>query len=99
VYGSRGQQRLGALAVKQAEADHLEEQAGSRPVLLMDDVLSELDRERQEAVQQFVLRKGQETVLTTTSLEYLNAELRAAALIWSVKEGAVSEYHKGQEEP
>lgn len=42
-YGSRGQQRLGVIALKLSEADLILRQTGDRPVILLDDVLSELD--------------------------------------------------------
>jgi DNA replication and repair protein RecF len=42
-FGSRGQQRLGVVALKLSEADLILEQTGERPVVLLDDVLSELD--------------------------------------------------------
>ena len=42
-YGSRGQQRLAVVAIKLAELDLLGDAAGEPPVLLLDDVLSELD--------------------------------------------------------
>jgi DNA replication and repair protein RecF len=42
-YGSRGQQRLGVIALKLSEADLILEQTGERPIILLDDVLSELD--------------------------------------------------------
>ncbi len=70
VYGSRGQQRLAALALKLGEADLLENRSKSRPVLLMDDVLSELDGPRQRAVLQFASRNGQ-TLLSVTSTDTL----------------------------
>jgi DNA replication and repair protein RecF len=42
-YGSRGQQRLGVIALKLSEGDLILEQTGERPIMLLDDVLSELD--------------------------------------------------------
>lgn len=42
-YGSRGQQRLGVIALKLSEADLILERTGERPIILLDDVLSELD--------------------------------------------------------
>ncbi|MFI5274509.1 MAG: DNA replication/repair protein RecF, partial [Ktedonobacterales bacterium] len=45
-YGSRGQQRSAALALKLAELGYIEQQTGDQPILLLDDVLSELDAER-----------------------------------------------------
>ncbi len=48
VYGSQGQQRSAVLAMKLAEARILEECTGEAPIVLLDDVLSELDKERQD---------------------------------------------------
>lgn len=47
LYGSQGQQRSAVLSLKLAEADVMEEITGEKPVILLDDVMSELDRERQ----------------------------------------------------
>ncbi|HET6318458.1 MAG TPA: DNA replication/repair protein RecF [Chloroflexota bacterium] len=52
-YGSRGQQRLAVLALKLAEADWMRSEIGDLPVILLDDVLSELDPERRK----YVLRR------------------------------------------
>jgi DNA replication and repair protein RecF len=49
-FASRGQQRTAALALRLAEATYLHERSGERPVLLLDDVLSELDEQRRAAV-------------------------------------------------
>jgi DNA replication and repair protein RecF len=46
-YGSQGQQRTAALALKLAEVDIIREETGEMPILLLDDVLSELDEDRQ----------------------------------------------------
>ena len=53
-YGSRGQQRLAVLALKLAEADWMRAEIGDLPVILLDDVLSELDPQRREYVLQRV---------------------------------------------
>ena len=52
-YGSRGQQRLAVLALKLAEADWMRAEIGETPLILLDDVLSELDPQRRE----YVLRR------------------------------------------
>ena len=77
-FGSQGQQRTVALAVKMAEVGLAEELLGSRPLLLLDDVMSELDEARREAVMSYV-REGIQTVVTTTNLGYFSAELLDAA--------------------
>lgn len=64
-YGSRGQQRLGALALKLAEAEHLHRQTGDLPILLLDDVLSELDPTRRAGIFA-AIRPNQQVLFTTT---------------------------------
>jgi DNA replication and repair protein RecF len=67
VYGSQGQQRTAALSVKLAEIDIVRQSVGTPPVLLLDDVLSELDEHRQR----FLMKQigGIQTLLTCTGVE------------------------------
>ena len=65
-FGSRGQQRLGILALKLAEADLMVEVGGDVPVLLLDDVLSELDPERGRLLIDTIARYGAQAVITAT---------------------------------
>jgi DNA replication and repair protein RecF len=55
-FGSRGQQRLAVLALKLAEADWMRDEVGDLPVILLDDLLSELDPERRQYVLQRVVQ-------------------------------------------
>ncbi len=65
-FGSRGQQRLAVLAIKLAELDLLEDAAGEPPILLLDDVLSELDiRHREKLIHVLSIRNAQ-ICLTST---------------------------------
>ena len=57
-FGSRGQQRTAALAVKLAEAAVMEQRTGERPLLLLDDVLSELDPQRRLLLQEILAGDG-----------------------------------------
>lgn len=66
-YGSRGQQRTGALSLKLTEIQIVEEKTGEKPILLLDDVLSELDRKRQNFLLEHI--KGIQTIITCTGLE------------------------------
>lgn len=71
-FGSQGQQRTAALALKLAEADCIELRTGERPILILDDVLSELDPfRRQELLKQ---ARKQQTLLTCTDFTE-NADL------------------------
>jgi DNA replication and repair protein RecF len=69
-YGSRGQQRLGLLALLLAEREELAAERGSAPLLLLDDVMSELDATRRERLAG-LLRRGGQAVITTTEEEHV----------------------------
>jgi DNA replication and repair protein RecF len=69
-YGSRGQQRLGLLALLLAEREELGAERGSAPLLLLDDVMSELDAGRRQRLATLLRRDGQ-AVITTTELAHV----------------------------
>ena len=69
-YGSQGQQRLGLLALLFAERDALLDRRGTPPLLLLDDVMSELDQARRERLVELLAGGGQ-AVITTTDLEHV----------------------------
>ncbi len=81
-YGSQGQQRSIVLAWKMAEVALAEEVLGEKPLLLLDDVMSELDGSRREAATRFV-QGGMQTVVTTTNLGYFPDELLESATVVS----------------
>jgi DNA replication and repair protein RecF len=67
VFGSRGEQRMAVLWLKMKEIDFVEKSIGERPVLLLDDIFSELDLKHENMV--WKLTKKQQTLVTTTELE------------------------------
>lgn len=67
VFGSRGEQRLAVLALKLVELEYMTEVVGERPVLLLDDVFSELDQRHRECVLGLLGR--QQTILTATGTD------------------------------
>jgi len=69
-YGSRGQQRLGLLALLLAERAELAAERGAPPLMLLDDVMSELDAGRRARLVE-VLRAGGQSVITTTDLSHV----------------------------
>jgi DNA replication and repair protein RecF len=69
-YGSRGQQRLGLLALLLAEREELADAHGAAPLLLLDDVMSELDATRRGRLVDLLRRDGQ-AVITTTELDHV----------------------------
>ena len=90
LYGSQGQQRTVALSLRLAERELLEEMVGEPPVVLLDDVLSDLDERRRKEVLALSLSGGQQTFLTVTETNALPPEARDAATIWEVKAGVVT---------
>jgi DNA replication and repair protein RecF len=72
-FGSQGEQRIAVLALVLAEADALFRRSAARPLVLLDDVLSELDDERRRSLAEIVAEGGQ-TMVTTTSARALPAE-------------------------
>lgn len=73
-YGSQGEQRTALLALLLAERAWISERTNGRPpLLLLDDVMSELDHRRRRALVSVLQREGQ-TVVTTTDLHYFTSE-------------------------
>ncbi|MBM2810149.1 MAG: recF [Chloroflexi bacterium] len=87
-YGSRGQQRLAALSLKLAELDLLGDVMRSRPILLLDDVLSELDARKQAAVLRVAATAGQ-AIITLTSLDVLKGNALPGARVLTLETGAL----------
>lgn len=81
-FGSQGQQRSVVLAWKMAEVELSAEILGEQPLLLLDDVMSELDEQRRAAVVSFV-QEGIQTVVTTTNLGYFPPQLLQASEVVS----------------
>jgi DNA replication and repair protein RecF len=73
-FASQGQQRSIVLAWKMAEVEVSRDVTGSEPLLLLDDVMSELDAQRREAISRLVI-DGIQTVVTTTNLGYFTDDL------------------------
>ncbi|SHE13776.1 recombination protein F [Chlamydia abortus] len=90
VYGSQGQQRTAALSLKLAELELIHEELGEYPVLLLDDVLSELDPYRQTQLIETFQDKVQ-TFITTTALDSVNMDKLSDAAIYHVKNGSVQD--------
>lgn len=84
-YASQGQQRSAVLSLKLAEAELLYENRGERPVILLDDVLSELDSKRQD----FLLNRVEDYQVFVTCCEESNKEQLRHGKIFYVKNGEI----------
>jgi DNA replication and repair protein RecF len=87
-YGSQGQQRTAVVSLKLAEAALVTQRTGERPVLLLDDVLSELDGERRAALLRQVAGEGQ-VIITSVEAGPFPPELISSARVWSVVGGEI----------
>jgi len=88
-YGSRGQQRTISLALKLAEAFLMQSKSGESPVLLLDDIFSELDQRRSRLVLSLLERTDQ-VLITTTDLNACDPLLVGRARVWQVANGTVT---------
>ncbi len=86
VYGSQGQQRTSVLSMKLAEIDLMKEESGDFPVLLLDDVLSELDDRRKEYLLESI--SGLQTFITCTDLSFYKNESPAAS-VFHIDNGSI----------
>ncbi|MBN1658237.1 MAG: DNA replication/repair protein RecF [Anaerolineae bacterium] len=87
IYGSRGQQRTAALALKLAEVRLMRQETGEEPVLLLDDVLSELDAHRRAFLLRSLASGVQQSVITTTDLAVVPGAFRDQCQVWRVEAG------------
>jgi DNA replication and repair protein RecF len=92
IYGSRGQQRTAALALKLAEVDLMRRETGQQPLLLLDDVLSELDARRRRFLVEWLSSEDgpEQAVITTTNLHALPQAFAHACQLWRVEMGQLS---------
>lgn len=87
-YGSRGQGRTALLAMKLAEVNWLYERTGDWPVLLLDEIMSELDTQRRKDLLA-ALSKCDQAILTSTDLSMFEPAFVEASPVWRVAGGLV----------
>ncbi len=90
IYGSRGQQRTAALALKLAEVQVMAQETGEPPVLLLDDVMSELDGSRRQMLLS-ALEGVPQILITTTDWDVFTPAFRAQARLLRVVSGRIEE--------
>jgi len=88
-YASRGQGRTIALSLKLAEVALMRQETGEDPILLLDDVMSELDATRRAALAQTVIDAPQ-AIITATDLQDFSAEFLSRARVLQVCDGAIA---------
>jgi DNA replication and repair protein RecF len=90
-FGSQGQQRTTALSLKLSELELMKKETGKYPVLLLDDVMSELDGERQRMLLDNI--RGIQTLITCTDIESIHQIADREKEVYEVKKGKVRKRH------
>ncbi len=85
-YGSRGQQRTIATSLKLAEMELLRSATDEEPILLLDDVMSELDEKRREHLMGTINRE-QQVIITSTDLTSFASSFLEQAEVWKIDGG------------
>ena len=89
IYGSQGQQRTSVLSMKLAEIDLMKEESGDYPVLLLDDVLSELDDKRKEQLLDSIV--GMQTFITCTDRRFFQRNTDSSGFYY-IENGNIADY-------
>ena len=90
MYAPQGQQRSIVLSLKLAEINYLKSKTGTYPVLLLDDVLSELDKNRQLKLLD-AINENVQTFITTPSISDIKEDLLKKAKVFKIEDGNISE--------
>lgn len=88
IYGSQGQNRLAILALKLSEISIFKEVTNEYPILLLDDVFSELDVKKRNRIVKYILNDVQ-TIITTTDLNMIDEKIIKKARIFEINSGNV----------
>ena len=89
LFGSQGQLRTAVLALKLSELQFLKSETGEYPLLLLDDVMSELDAERRELLLEFLRHEKIQTLITATDRAYFPPQ--SFGKFFFIKEGRLTE--------
>lgn len=88
-YGSQGQQRTAAAALKLAEVEAVRQSAGEDPVVLLDDIMAELDDSRRTSILALI-KDRQQVLIATTDVDEIGQGVSGDAAVCEVKAGEVS---------
>ena len=88
-FASQGQQRMAIISLKIAELYIFKEVLGEYPVLLLDDIFSEIDSKKRNKIVKF-LKEDIQTIITTTDINDITENLMEKAVVYSVKNNKVT---------
>lgn len=88
LYGSQGQQRVAILSMKLAEIAIFKEYTGTTPILLLDDIFSELDSKKKNNLLKYI-KNNIQTIITTTDLALINKKIINKAKLIEIEAGKI----------
>jgi len=94
-HGSQGEMRTAVLSIKLALIDFIHQFTNNYPILLLDDVLSELDKDRQNSLLEYIKDKTQ-TFITSTDINEINTERIQKFKVFIIENGAIKESDKNE---
>ena len=97
LYGSQGQMRSAVLALKLSEVKLFNDKTGDSPILLLDDIFSELDIEKRNNLLN-ILSNNVQTVLTTTDIENITEDIRKKANVYEIDDGNIISIQENNED-
>ena len=87
-FASQGQQRMAVLSMKLSEVEIFKEYKESYPILLLDDVFSELDNKKKNHLLKYINNNIQ-SIITTTDLKNINKKILSNAKLFKVENGNI----------
>ncbi|MBP5684653.1 MAG: DNA replication/repair protein RecF [Bacilli bacterium] len=95
LFASQGQQRMAIIAFKISELNFYKKILGSYPVLLLDDIFSEIDSSKRNKIVKF-LKKDIQTIITTTDINDISEDLIKEAVIYKISNNKITKKGKKQ---
>ena len=90
IYGSQGQQKIAFIALKFAEIPIFEEKTGTKPVILLDDIFSELDKKKKNRLMKYI-NDDYQVIITSNDTKDIGKEILMNSKIIKVKDGKIIE--------
>lgn len=90
VYGSQGQQKLAFIALKLAEIPIFEEKTNTKPIILFDDIFSELDKGKKNKLIQYIDNDYQ-VIITSNDTKDISKKILVNAVIYKIRDGKIVE--------
>ena len=87
-FASQGQQRAAVLALKLSEIEIFKKSTNETPILLLDDVFSELDKKKKNNLLKYI-EEGVQTIITTTDLSNISVKIKRKAKLIEIKNGEI----------